>query len=338
MTLTLGIRYKILTNDHREGILVNDNNGWKEFRFDDGSTRKLHISKSLLEPVQEEKPHIQSEEDVHIDIESKFIPLIEKKTQTDENSTDEQFVNSKIYESEKNDLRVMSFNIQTFGSRKQGDSGIMYDRKLNNICTEMINSKADIFVFQELFHIEGARNIINQCKQDGLNLTGYVTPVISDSKYYERAFFCYNPKKVEIIGSPILIERREPRTMRKPALARFKKIGSESTLDIMSVHLSFGDPKIDLLHLIMYYLDAFKGDIQLLLGDFNCNDRDLFKELEKREFKSAVKGFTNFKNDKQYDYIFVKGSKFKDSCIHQYNYDSVREISDHRPISTTLVY
>lgn len=256
-------------------------------------------------------------------------------------------ITNKLFSSDSESLKIISWNIQDLGQSKNQDE----IKFMVNVLKEF-----DIIAIQEVVakHPAGAQKVAQIA--DELNRKGskwdyrISNPTNSPSAYMsERYAFIWKTSKVDIKGRAYLDDELESEIIREPFIAEFKPKNSDNTFHVVNFHSRkhSDQPELEIKY-FKDYQQRLNTDQILLVGDFNLNERhNVWDGFYQQGYKSAVKNSkTTLKRKCRRGYYlshsidniyYSKQIKFFNSGVVDYveaceNLLVARKISDHLPV------
>jgi endonuclease/exonuclease/phosphatase family metal-dependent hydrolase len=250
-------------------------------------------------------------------------------------------------------IRIASFNIQVFGSTKAGKPPVIRTlaeivRQFDVVAIQEVRSKNDYLIpnFVKQINQSGDRG------QPGRHYEHVIGPRLGYTSSKEQYVFIFDTDRVEIdpqsvytVGDPDGLMHREP------LVATFRARGVESqlafTFTLVNVHTDPDQVPEELDALADVYRAVRRSsqgeDDIILLGDFNTDDRHLYRLGKIPGIYPLVVGtWTNTRQNKQYDNLIIHRPSTTEYMGRWGVFDVVRrwnlteqqalQISDHFPI------
>ena len=249
-------------------------------------------------------------------------------------------------------LRIASFNIEAFGNKKAGKTPVILTlvdivRQFDVVAIQEVRSQNDYLIpnFVKLVNQPSSNSPVRRFDH-------VIGPRIGNTTTTEQYAFLFDTDKVEIdpygtytVGDPDNLLHREP------FVASFRARGVDPsqafTFTLVNFHI---DPdvvpqELDVLAEV-YRVVRRSGrneDDVILLGDFNTDDRHLYRLGQVPGIYPLISGEkTNTRQTEQYDNIIIHGPSTTEYTGRAGVYDVVRryniteaqalEVSDHFPI------
>ncbi len=260
----------------------------------------------------------------------------------------------KVVNSEKNMLKVLTWNIQDLG-RSKNNQEIQFIVK--------ILKDYDLIAIQEVVAKDPAGARAVAIIADALNRMGskwdysISNPTNSSSNYAsERYAFFWKTSKIRLQKKPSLDKKLASKIEREPYIALFEWKKNKTSFFTVNMHARTYNkhPEMEISN-FKYYPKRFKSENIIFLGDFNLNEKHtVWNPLYKMGFISAVKNQpTTLKRkcvDGNYlnypiDNIYFNKAYFKQEKAYVINFinecknlKKARKISDHLPVVSELLF
>ncbi|WP_282032230.1 endonuclease/exonuclease/phosphatase family protein [Winogradskyella eximia] len=254
---------------------------------------------------------------------------------------------NKLVSSDKNVLKLITWNIQDLGQTKNTEEIASIVDVLKDF---------DIVAIQEVVakHPAGAQKIAQIA--DELNRKGakwdyrISDPTKSPSVYMsERYAYLWKTSKIDIQGRAYLDKELAEEIVREPYIAEFKEKSTGYKFHVVNFHSRKHDdsPELEISHFINYQ-ERLNTDNLLIVGDFNLNEKHkVWDDFYKKGFESAVKNskttlkrkctFGQYLSHSIDNIYYTKEIELKNSGVVDYiktceNLKAARLISDHLPV------
>ncbi|WP_458625966.1 endonuclease/exonuclease/phosphatase family protein [Winogradskyella sp. PC D3.3] len=195
---------------------------------------------------------------------------------------------NKLISSDKNTLKLITWNIQDLGQTKNAEEIAFIVEVLKDF---------DIVAIQEVVakHPAGAQKVAQIA--DELNRKGakwdyrISDPTKSPSVYMsERYAFLWKTSKIDIQGRAYLDKELAEELVREPYIAEFKMKHTGYKFHVVNFHSRKHDdnPELEICH-FKNYQERLNTDKLIIAGDFNLNNEHIvWNDLYKQGFKAAV--------------------------------------------------
>ena len=250
--------------------------------------------------------------------------------------------------SDKNSIKILTWNIQDLGQSKNEDEILTIAK---------IIKPYDIIAVQEVVGKDprGAQAVAKIA--DNLNRMGSKWDYrISDptkspsSNMSERYAYFWKTSKVKLISKPYLDSELEDKCIREPYIAEFKLKNGRHSFFIVNFHsrVHSENPENEIVY-FKHYPKKLDSDRIFILGDFNLNEKHrVWDNLYNLGYKSAIvnlpttlkrkckrNNYLNYSIDNIYydtQYIELINSGKIDFVGECSNLSKARTISDHLPV------
>ncbi|WP_252723621.1 endonuclease/exonuclease/phosphatase family protein [Winogradskyella psychrotolerans] len=254
---------------------------------------------------------------------------------------------SKLISSDKNSLKLITWNIQDLGQTKNAEEIAFIVDVLKDF---------DIVAIQEVVakHPAGAQKVAQIA--DELNRKGakwdyrISDPTKSPSVYMsERYAYLWKTSKIDIQGRAYLDKELAEEIVREPYIAEFKEKSTGYKFHVVNFHSRKHDdnPELEIIH-FKNYQERLNTDKLLIVGDFNLNEKhEVWNNLYVQGFKSAVInqkttlkrkcGYGSYRSHAIDNIYYSKQVKAVNTGVVDYiqnceNLAPARRISDHLPV------
>jgi endonuclease/exonuclease/phosphatase family metal-dependent hydrolase len=247
-------------------------------------------------------------------------------------------------------IRVATWNIQVFGEDKLNDPAAM------NIIVQVLR-QFDVIAIQEVRAVsqEVVPELVRQLNAGGQHHYDYVLgPRLGRTASKEQYAFVFDMASIEVDRAQLYtIDDKDDLLHREPLVGWFRaRLAPEQsqlafTFSLINVHTDPDevDRELDAMDNVLFAVqgDRRHEDDNLLLGDFNVNDRNLGELGRVNGLSWIVTNTpTNIRHSAQYDNIFFlraatpeftgRGGVYDFLREFNINTDQAKKVSDHLPV------
>ncbi|MDW8346780.1 MAG: endonuclease/exonuclease/phosphatase family protein [Bacteroidia bacterium] len=272
------------------------------------------------------------------------------KIQADDTTTNKKIDNPHGPTNSKENIRLMSWNIQNFGKSKDANEIKYITKTLKDMDIVAIQEVSSTFV--------GPQAVAKLA--DELNRTGnkwlYAVSDPTTGTGTERYAYLWKPSRVRLIGEPFLEKSLADEIDREPYLARFECKGERVLLVNFHAVPQSKHPERE-IELLPRIQSKYANEKIVMMGDFNLSQKSpAFEGMRKRGLKPAlinVKTSLRMRSNstapadyfsEEYDNFYFNPTQIDARTSQRIDFvrdfrslEDARKISDHVPIVLEFV-